>query len=560
MLRDSPRKRIEMSLEEIAQKVIKDAIRSAICIDDEYAPPYPQGNSGLNTEEPSKLYYSFREKGNCDLDIYCFESIEKSWKPNYMIPNKDLVILDWELDKEGDKFGSTLQILEDIVNSKKIPFVLIYTNTEDLNQVAQKLISKFNPYSQDKLKEFVSLFVSKLTDLVEDLEETDIEELLEENHQKFYEHFMSFSKRDEIALEIVSSFSLKLDVEPKKAQRIFKAVFKELLGEKMADSGMIEVGKIILRQEDSFQYDIDRIEIDSPALKIGATSVIVYHKQSKKDGIQPEDLFDTFSQAVRNNPHNYLTLLSLEMKDRIREDFSVIGNNFANIDERAFLYHLSGYKQGNEYQINLIYDFIIKSWIEDLAQYNLNRVPEVLKSVTERIEVHNQEVGSKNVSNDPTLIEELVRYSNFISTASLNREKDLTLRFGDIFINSKTNHFYLCITPHCDCLRPDKIQNNFYFVAGTKYDKNLTALEKAETEYSSFVIHKDNPIGIKWTGKPFTAHIQNNDISALTFDYCSEEIQLDHITTLKENHVQRIANQSFGYGYRVGIDLPHISK
>ncbi len=127
-----------MSLEEIAKKVIKNAIRSAICIDDEYAPPYPQEDSKLNTEEPFKLYHSFREKGHCDLDIYHFESVEESWKPDYMIPNKDLVILDWELDKGGNKFDSTLLILKDIVESGKIPFVLIYTNTARSQPSRQK--------------------------------------------------------------------------------------------------------------------------------------------------------------------------------------------------------------------------------------------------------------------------------------------------------------------------------------------------------------------------------------------------------------------------------------
>ena len=547
-----------MSLEKIAQKVIKDAIRSAICIDDEYAPPYPQGNSELNTEEPSKLYYSFREKGHCDLDIYHFESIDKSWKPDYMIPNKDLVILDWELDKGVNKFDSTLRILEDIVKSEKIPFVLIYTNTQNLNQVAQELISRFNPYSQDKLKEFVNLLVTKFSNLVESLDEADVEEFIEENHGRFYEYFMAFSQRGDITSEIINSFAEKFEVDLEKAQKKFNTIFKELFGEKKASVGMTEVSKIIMGQGNSHQYNLDRIEIDPLALKVEYTSVIIYHKQSKKGGIQPENLFERFSEAIQNNPHNYLTLLSLELKDKLREDFSLIGNTFASIDERAFFYHLSNYRDEEEYQLHLIHDFIIKSWIEDLIQHNYRRIPDVLNYVVDKIKGATLPSSPKEAKADNALIEGLMRYSSFISTVNSERETP-ELQFGDIFLNQENSHFYLCITPHCDCLRPEKIQHNFYFVKGEKYD-NVKALQEAETAYNSFITTQEELISVKWQCKPFTAHIQNNDISALTFNYCSEKIQLGHITTLKENYVQRIANQSFGYGYRVGIDLPHISK
>ena len=131
-----------------------------------------------------------------------------------------------------------------------------------------------------------------------------------------------------------------------------------------------------LCEETSNKCTIDRIEIPTLALKLNSTSVIVYHKEAedREDGIQPEDLFDTSSRAVRNNPHNYLTLLSLEMKDRLREDFSVIGNTFANIDERAFLHHLTDYKQVNEYQSNLMYDFHYQEldWKPGTIQFKQN--------------------------------------------------------------------------------------------------------------------------------------------------------------------------------------------
>ena len=87
-----------MSFDEVAKSVIKNSIRSAICIDDKYAAAYSTtteiAEKKLKLDEPKRLYNSFRELGQCDLDIYQFESLDKSWKKGYMIPNKDLMILD----------------------------------------------------------------------------------------------------------------------------------------------------------------------------------------------------------------------------------------------------------------------------------------------------------------------------------------------------------------------------------------------------------------------------------------------------------------------------------
>jgi hypothetical protein len=73
---------------DVAKEIIKNAIRSAICIDDLYAAPYSYPDENLNFEDPKKLFYSFRKNGHCDLDIYQYTNSEEWTKHKYLLHNK----------------------------------------------------------------------------------------------------------------------------------------------------------------------------------------------------------------------------------------------------------------------------------------------------------------------------------------------------------------------------------------------------------------------------------------------------------------------------------------
>ncbi len=558
-----------MGFDEVAKSIIKNSIRSAICIDDKYASAYSTtdeiAKKDLKFEEPKKLYNSFRELGQCDLDIYQFESLDKSWKKDYMIPNKDLMILDWELDQNTvPKYKDSIGILSDVIDSNQIPFVVIYTNASDLNNISRILISEFN--SVEKTFDYDSLF----TELNENFErmphgESDIDfELFfdDKNNQKlFFDYVYNYERRNELKDEILNRIIEVMELKVN-SRGVCAKVARVLKDKTSENKDYIKALSLIgLNQEKSnnLTFSIERVESKDHILKINNTTVLIYHKSDNGDGVKPEELFDVFSKAIIANPHNYLSLLSLELKDQLRKEFSIIGTRFSDIDEIAFFYHMQNYKDKETQTFNKrrIYDFVIKSWLQDLSAQSINGKSDVIELIEDGIAKVDEIPTELNIN----LQEALIKYSAFISTSNCDFV-DKKLKFGDIFKNTESEDYFLCITPHCDCVNPkDKIKNNFYFIKGRVLSNNKDlnkAIAEAEQEYYSFLNVENKAVCIDWSCKPFTAYITENNIEHLNFRYLDTDLSLKYITNLKENFAQRLSNESFGYGYRVGIDLPHV--
>jgi len=548
---------------EIAQEVLKKSIRSAVCLDDNYASAYSirQPDTSLNFDEPRRLHSTFREQGLCDIDIYQFTSIEDSWK-DYTSYNKDLLILDWELDTAPIKHESTLKILKDVIKNNRIPFVVVYTNVPDLNVIGRILVQDFNHFTEQEFSSLCSELDGSLRPTLEDPDSIDMELFLEDIEDLAFQYISTVSKREETKIAILEKLSEKI-------------IFKNSIPRNVLELKLIKAFRQGSPVEDSFlnmafgicnknsdQYLNNKIQIDQQSYKINGTTILLFHKSNQGDGISPEDLFSEFSKAIVNNPFNFLSLLALEFKDNLREDFSKIGTEFSNVNERAFFYHLSNYQLADRsFNKRVIYDFILKSWIGELYSQKLTVKSKVLDSLEDRFnELKASFPDEKAIVKDHKFLEKLVSYSAFISTSIIKGREDNTLKFGDLFVDSKNgNTFFLCITPLCDCVKPSKISNNFYFVKGQRIE-SYKALLGAEKGFYSFAICNDEPVCIEWRVKPFTAYIadQSNDISAIRLSYLDNSVKLTYLAIVKENYCQRIANQTFGYGYKVGVDLPHI--
>lgn len=555
---------VEPSFSEVAKDVIRNSIRSAICIDDRYAAAYEEDPAELIVDEPRKLHKAFREDGLCDLDIYRFTTYEETWKPEFMLSNKDLLILDWELDADGN-YDNAIKILTEVVQSKKIPFVVVYTSTADLHSVSKALAREFSPYNTEAFQAVSSALKANYSVISDDPDSIEADIFLEENTETFYEYFFNWNNRKETETKLLAgfrhSFAVKEQIGDTAIKTKVSASVRAIVDQH--SDGLLELGMMAMSQESEIKspFRLERISTTQHAFRLNGTIVLVYHKQDKESGIKPENLFSVFAEAVVRNPHNYLNILSLELKDRLRESFSKIGTEFSRTDELAFFYHLENYRTLNnerDYDLRAIYDFILKSWIGELHQQKLNEQPRILQFANHRCISLESAPPKQLAETDTNLINELIKYCAYVSTSKVAERNDLTLRFGDLFINlNKPDEFFLCITPSCDCLHPkDNINNNFYFVKGANFN-GFKAIREAETGFHSFVLQENEPKCIKWQCKPFTSYISTNDVTQLKINYCGVEIQLQHLIVLKENYAQRIANESFGYGHRVGIDLPH---
>ncbi len=574
-----------LTFADIAKRIVKRSIRSAVCIDDRFIEPYmskeeidiieknlkPNKDGSpvlLDDTIPKGLYKSFRQHGECDLDIYHFKSYEESWKPEYILNNKDLVVIDWELDI-NDGFESTLKIVKQVINSGKIPFIIVYTHKpkDDFIQIARELISNFNHFDIELVNStktiFFEEFLSKVASLGEGVDPSsdDIEIFWEKDEViSLLNAFLINPKvADNVCDSLIDLVCADFGITNKvSAKRKLTTILKEIF--KIDVSLCLEyLAYLIIGSKSSERYILNRIMIDDLGFKINNTIITIFSKpgvDNEATSVSPENVFNQFSSLISNYPHNFITLLSVEMRDRLKEDISKISVGNSMIDERAFFKHMDNYKSKEEF-----FDFLLKSWVNDLAEYNLNIKPEIF-SITDQ---YRQDNSLQTINRDQ-IIDSLAFLGFKLSTIVIpNRlSKDIKIRFGDIFQiidetdTTRTAEFLLSLTPHCVCADSTKIDNNFYFIKNKPGAVKLTtAVNKIETDYYSFIKPEGELVPLEWDCKPFTLYLELNDLNNLNGVYKNKSVKLKYITTLKENFTQRIANKSFDYGTVIGIDLPH---
>ncbi|MEX1013743.1 MAG: response regulator receiver domain [Candidatus Paceibacterota bacterium] len=576
-----------MSFEDVAKGVLKKSIRSAVCIDDMFEQPYmiaeevearnkelserDGGEVHLDSKVPRALYSSFRESGICDLDIYNFKSFEESWHPEYMLNNKDLLVIDWELEGKNN-YESTIKILREAIQTNKypnVPFIIIYTYEpkEHFQSIMEQIVSNFHPYNKEGIS------VSKLYSILksdfngyfeEEFLEDEFIDWFNQQRKSFFEFWSTPNSkaREIITGEIYSSFNFEFSVKEKKKHKTGNKFEKNLrklfsLDDNEKCIEQLYYLSIVINSDGIFKFD--RINTSDIGVKINNTVLTLFSKEkSPGKGVKPEDVFDSFSNLVCNDPHNFLSLLSLEMKDRLRDDLTLISDKISSLDERAFFHHMNSYKSRSENFKNEFFDFLLRGWVDEIETYNFNNLPDVFSVVDEYAQNHNYEkLDGNNFKN------EIGELGLKLSTVEIDDrlERTPTLRFGDILIDREANEYYLCITPACVCVDAcKKVDNNFYFIKSNdvKEFERSSAAKKIEIDYYSIVKDNSTLFAIKWECKPFTLYIEQNNLKNLKTHYSSRSIELEYVTTTKENFAQRIANQSFTYGTSIGIDLPHI--
>lgn len=577
-----------MTYEQIAKKIIKKSIRSAICIDDRFEQPYmtpdevnqrneeltARDNTTLDKVLPKNLHSSFRQVGQCDLDIYNFKTLAESWHPNHMLNNKDLMVIDWELDGNNG-FSSTIQILQHTIETNEysnVPFIIIYTSKPeaDFGFIINSIISYFNPFGVNRgtilnffcenlLKAFEGCF-SEIPDY-----ET-IKDFIDTIGVKLFEYWKTnnTNARELIINEVLKEFDQHFDVLDSKKPKIgtkLSTCLKSTFGEEKELFESLYYLSIDFKGNANFS--VNRIGSIDIGFKINNSVLTIFSKDhGAGEGVKPEEVFETFSNLLCKDPHNFLTILSIEMRDKLRDDSYKIGDKISSLDERAFFYHLGNYKLRSTNYKNEFFDFLLKSWTNEIDAYNINQTPEIFNSIEEY-------VNDKNLSKDEIkgheIQQQLADLAIKLSTVDIyNRiNKDSKIRFGDIFRATDPNRepcYFLCITPQCVCVDPSKkVDDNLFFIKAENVSPKLaSALKEMEIGYYSLI--KDNVnLALKWGEcKPFTMWIRDNDIKKLKAKYTYYDIDLTYITSLKENFAQRLSNKAFGYGISIGIDLPHL--
>ena len=179
--------------------------------------------------------------------------------------------------------------------------------------------------------------------------------------------------------------------------------------------------------------------------------------------------------------------------------------------------------------------------------------------------------------NNPAKKEDSHKMNVFYNSFLLDK-KDSYINFGDVFKFDDEEKYVICLTPLCDCLRPqEKIKRNYFFAEGEHINLD-DALMLGDTAFISFL---PNGKVVRWTDVPkeeskfvpiYIKPIQykvlkdRDSIDAngkIDLYYLNKEGEpksksVKYVTTIRQNYAQRIANHAFSYPVRVGVDFVKI--
>jgi hypothetical protein len=315
------------------------------------------------------------------------------------------------------------------------------------------------------------------------------------------------------------------------------------------------INKELYREPDGLDVSVNTDFIGDDFIVINHTILRLSHKTAPA----PKELFTSFTDAVLRVCGNLLTLVSLEIRSLLRESSGFIGKDADSIAD-TILFHQ---KEKKDAFFDILMN-IIRNHTSSYFEYKNSRlssltdvfwnayglkkgIPEKLTALKGNTDLLHKEVGKLNV---------------FYNELHIKKSENDIIRFGDVFFSRGANgkpdgKYFLCTTAHCDCLKPrDNIKNNYYFIMGQKHSSVKDALDDGDDGHNSYIRLDGDTIAIKWNTRPVILNITNYKIKDLIAkDGLGVEYSLAYATTLKENYAQRMANNSFGFPMRVGIDF-----
>lgn len=505
---------------DIANKIIKDSIKSVAFIDEKAVEFFStKPNHKIPEERLSEnLYKNFKEIG-ISLTIDKFDKL-KNRDANYysyILKKKDLILLDWKLDgEEGIQYS--LEILSKIIETNHLHFCSIYTSEGNHDIILNNLRSYFSGYSKQNYD-----------DVREGLEEygDDLNQIIKKIDYNPKKNGSLYSLLIELDKELPSKVKQLTKCEDIKDALIqVKLSFEDFCKSETA----IEIPKFI--------------DSDSKSINLKSTIVTIVNKSQDN----PEKILNKLTNQLVNTPNSFMEILGLDMQNKFSENSSFIDPRILNISFNALLHHRKQLLENiseNEFK-NFIFSILLEQSKLTLSNSNLD----VLE--TSFLEEETKEL--EEVSN-----EEICLLNTFYNGSVLDKER---LNFGDILLDSKSNLYYLCITPLCDCLHPENVKNNLFFVTGTKAVDIEECIDSGDSGFKSYI---DNQTCIMWTKtqyiKPFQMHVpelsfKNDELHCKLFKNNElNDTSLRYVFTLKNSYAQRIANHAFNYPIRVGVDF-----
>lgn len=512
-----------MTLLQKTKEIITDSIKSVIFIDEKGLESYQKQSSVEVLEEnlSKSLYKNFKKKG-VSLTTHKFrpDDLKDEDIKEYLLKRRDLVLLDWRLD--GDNSGElySLEILSEIVKSNHLHFCSIYTTEPRVNDIINNIRSYFTGYNKEYYDN-LNLDISA------------------------YEKSFSIQPFSEITYD------------DKKNGRLF-GQFRDLdenLPSIIVESTGLSFARALVQVKhalSSFHKSSNGnptptiIDHKNKTLVINNTIITIISK-TENSAVK---ILDKLSKQIKSSKNCFSQILGLDMQNSLLNEAAFIDENLLSTTLDTLMFHR---KQLEENNLDNDFPNFIKSVMYENIKLSLqkNDFKSLEKSFLDKI------TKSKPKTSD----NEIAKLNTFYNGSIIKNKT--TLGFGDLLIDNEKQEYYLCITALCDCLFPDKIKNNFYFVKGKKVSNFKKEIKEGDSGFKSFI---DYETCIVWANegeyiRPFQIHVNSSNYNdekietGLIIENQLVTLELDYKFTLKTTYAQRIANHSFSYPIRVGVDF-----
>jgi hypothetical protein len=542
-------------LQEIKIRIVKEAITQVLCIDDEFIMPYTTNDKQIENYENNykwtkNLFDELISTYNSVVDI---QKYEKASYDKYLekFDNKDLLVLDWEMLPPGVlQYQDSLKLLGEAVKSD-IPFICIYTKSPDIYNIYECILNYFCGMSEGEVDEIATGWIDTLQpdeeferDVIKCFDEYEIKDLTKNLISLLSKQEMKDLKEAGIKYGNSENW-IPLYLQYKKIL-LPKEKLPKARWERRTDKPININGKLII----CFYKDCNVVTGDNNLV------------------VSPQKIVDYIATNLSEAPNSIFNIIWLKYKNHFNHLLYKHGAFFQDISDQAFYHYSQQLKMnhGEEALTDAISEFI-KNLYKDEIISKLNNDDAGLEQC-----IINEINKNAAYSNKDT---ELVKLNYFFCINKDLKGINRRIQFGDVFfINDNevkdkeqthietSNMFWLCVTPHCDCLRPQRINHNYLFIRGEEYGDNKS-LKRAEKDNYSFIKDGDRYISIKWQQRLNSIYIQENNDNmnengTITAYYKNHEFVMKYICTLKENYAQRFANAAFSFNNRVGISYANL--
>lgn len=505
-----------MSYQEVARKVLTEAIRTASYIDDEVVMPFTNSEENRQYQISKDIFNSFNDQ-NIHISQIKFDTtvVDIMDKIKAKLKRSDILVLDWQLEPNTPhEYCKSLDIIKSACSIDNLHFIALYTRENNVAAIKYAICSYFDgiQISDDEKKRLITY-----------IDDSDLETSL---------------KTDGKSLALASEADRQMQgrtmtsVQYREHIRELKSIspsFQEVSSIEM----LIKIGYILNDQLIGVGNNKHAYKIGSNYVQIDDLFIVIM----QKDTVTPDTIMDTLTSTLVDIKPNFITFLNLEFRNKINNGKIFLNEKFYDIADSTFAYHQKTTKPEEDF-------------IEYLKDFYVLKIHQELDFESSEINTRLQELATTPLE---TPADEELQMLNAFYNLDSRKKRVQHIEFGDVF-DAGNNSYLLCITAHCDCLQSDNIKNNFFFVKGTKTNLKK-ATEEGDEGFNSFI---DDKLIIEWTNKPFTIYVpknKNNVEAPIDISLNGANAGMKHIGKIKENYAQRIANNAFGHAMRVGISF-----